>query len=113
MPAMEPLRLISLTMPRSRRVNPDTSHEAAETVWCPTEVEATVLDIVRQHGPIADDQIYRHYIQRSIRTGQVLPTPQSVRSRRSELVDAGFIGWSGLYGLTESLRRTREWSAVL
>jgi hypothetical protein len=100
-------------MPRYRRANPETSYEAAESVWCPTVVEATVLDIVREHGPISDDQIFKHYIQRSIRTGQVLPTPQSVRSRRSELVDAGFICWSGLYSLTESLRRTREWSAVL
>jgi hypothetical protein len=99
-------------MPKSRRHDPATSVEAAESVWCPSLVESTVLDIVRQHGPICDDEIYRHYTLRAIRTGQVLPTPQSVRSRRSELVDTGLIEWSGLYSLTPSMRRTREWGAV-
>lgn len=100
-------------MPNARLTDPETSLEAASSAWRPSEVESTVLDIIRQHGPICDDSIYRVYTQRAIRTGQVLPTPQSVRSRRSELVDAGFVEHSGLFSLTVTGRRTREWSAVL
>jgi hypothetical protein len=100
-------------MPRSRRANPETSLEALESVWCPTRVQSIILDIICQHGPISDDLIARHYYQRATRSGDVMPSPESLRTRRSELVDKGLVEWSGLYGLTESLRRTREWSAVL
>lgn len=100
-------------MPRTRRVNPDTSLEAYDTVWCPTRVQSIILDIICQHGPISDDQIARHYYQRALRAGDVMPSPESLRTRRNELVEKGLVEWSGLYGLTESLRRTREWSAVL
>lgn len=98
---------------RSRRANPETSLEALESVWCPTRVQSIILDIICQHGPICDDEIARVYYWRTMRTGDVLPSPESLRTRRSELVDKGLVEWSGLYGLTESLRRTREWSAVL
>jgi hypothetical protein len=100
-------------MPRSRRANPETSLEAHESVWCPSRVQSIILDIICQHGPIADDQIARRYYQQAVRTGDVMPSPESLRTRRSELVDKGLVEWSGLFTLTESLRRTREWSAVL
>lgn len=100
-------------MPRSRRANLETSLEAYESVWCPTRVQSIILDIICQHGPICDDQIAGKYYERAVRTGDVMPSPESLRTRRNELVDKGFVEWSGLYSLTESLRRTRELSAVL
>jgi hypothetical protein len=100
-------------MPRSRRSVVETSLEAYDAVWCPTRVQSIILDIICQHGPIADDQIARRYYQQAVRTGDVMPSPESLRTRRSELVDKGLVEWSGLFTLTESLRRTREWSAVL
>jgi hypothetical protein len=100
-------------MPRSRRRNPETSLEAHDTIWCPNRVQSIILDIICQHGPICDDQIARRYYQRAARTGDVLPSPESLRTRRSELVDKGLVEFSGVFTLTESLRRTREWSAVL
>ena len=100
-------------MPRSRRANTDTSLEAYDTVWCPTRVQSIILEIICQHGPICDDQIAGKYYERAVRTGDVMPSPESLRTRRSELVDKGLVQFSGLYSLTESLRRTREWSAVL
>lgn len=100
-------------MPRSRRVPIDTSVEAHESAWCPNRVQSIILNIICEHGPIADEQIARHYYQRAVRTGDVMPSPESLRTRRSELVDKGLVEFSGVYTLTESLRRTREWSAVL
>lgn len=100
-------------MPRSRRHNPETSLAAYDTVWCPTRVQSIILNIICEHGPIADEQIARHYYQRAVRTGDVMPSPSSLRTRRDELVAKGLVEFSGVYTLTESLRRTREWSAVL
>lgn len=98
---------------RSRRANPETSLEALESVWCPTRVQSIILDIICQHGPICDDQIAGKYYQRAVRNGEPMPAPSSLRTRRKELEQKGLVEHSGLYGLTESLRRTREWSAVL
>lgn len=98
---------------RSLRRRVETSLEAHDSVWCPTRVQSIILDIICQHGPIADDQIARRYYQQAVRTGDVMPSPESLRTRRCELVDKGLVEFSGLYARTESLRRTREWSAVL
>jgi len=99
-------------MPSARRSDPETSHEAAVTVWQPSEVQAVVLSIVRENGPICDDGIYREYARRAMKSGAPLPTPASVRTRRKELEKNHLVQFSGIYTLSPSLRRTQEWSAV-
>lgn len=99
-------------MPNARRHDPETSHEAASTTWCPSEVQANVLHLIRTHGPISDDFLYQRYYHAALVSGAVIPTPQSVRTRRAELVQAGLVQHSGLYALTETGRRAREWEAI-
>jgi hypothetical protein len=101
----------------ARTTDPDTSHEAADSVWEPTTVQQHVLETLSAYETITgdlngltDDEIYTNYTQHGLRHGWVIPTPQSIRSRRKELERRGLIYFTESYGLTDSGRRTRKWS---
>lgn len=93
----------------ARSTDPDTSQEAADSVWNPSAVQAVVFRIIEEHGPISDTDLIWHYGHEAARQNIYLPTDQSIRSRRAELVDADHIEFSGLYGVTPNGRRTRKW----
>lgn len=98
-----------MTEAHARSTDPETSHEAADTVWNPTEVQAHVFRIIEEHGPISDTELAWHYGHEAVKHNWYVPTPQSLRSRRAELVASGQIEHSGFYGLTPNGRRTRKW----
>jgi hypothetical protein len=107
-------------MANARISDPITSHEAAESAWSPSEVQQHILEILEHDEAVTgnstgmtDDDIYRAYVRESRQHGWVMPTPQSVRSRRSELVAKGLVEFSGVYGMTDSGRRTQEWRKVM
>lgn len=84
----------------ARREDPDTSHEAADSVERIGEVQRAVLRVLRD-GPRCDESI-----------AQLCPvavSPSGLRSRRAELVARGLVEWAGTYSLTSSGRRTRVW----
>jgi len=93
----------------ARSADPETSVEAAESVWNPSEVQAHIFTIIQDHGPVTDEEVAWHYGHEAIRRNWYLPTQQSMRSRRAELVRAGQIEFSGLFGVTANGRRTRKW----
>lgn len=106
-------------MPKARTTDPLTSHEAASSAWNPTEVQQHILDILEHDAEVtgnnagmSDDDLYRTYIAESRQHGWVMPTPQSVRSRRSELTRRGLIQFTGIYSMTDSGRRTQQWQKV-
>ena len=75
--------------PRARRSDPETSHAAAAAAspMQMNEKRQAVLECIRRCGPGTDPQIWDAY------QSMTLPqqTPQSVRSRRAELVSMGHV----------------------
>jgi hypothetical protein len=104
-------------MPAARSTDPDTSHAAARSAYNPTEVQAHLLAIIRVSAPagskgLTDDEIYPKYIEAARRHGWAFPSPQSLRSRRAELVRADQVRHSGEYGHTIRRRQSRRWAAT-
>ena len=102
-------------MPAARDTDPDTSHAAARSAHDPTEVQQRLLELLRRDAPVGsdgltDDEIYPKYTDAALRDGSVVPTPQSLRSRRAELVRSGQVRHSGRYGHTTSGRQSRRWA---
>lgn len=95
------------TEAHARATDPETSQEAAESVRNITQVHERILDLLREQGPLTDEALIRHY-----GFWYTPPTDQSIRSRRAELVKAGKVVFSGLYGLTKTGRRSREWAVA-
>jgi hypothetical protein len=106
-------------MPNARSTDPETSREAADSVHEPTMVQQRIHDILETEAVVndnwiglTDDELYKAYKHSALVRGWVLPTPQSVRSRRNELVAAGRVVHSGSYGFTQSGRRSRKWTVA-
>jgi hypothetical protein len=104
-------------MPAARTADPGTSKLAARTAHNPNEVQQHVLDVLEYDARtntrgLTDDEVYRAYTQHARTKGWVIPTPQSVRSRRAELEHAGKVRFSGHYGTTVSGRKARRWAAT-
>ncbi len=91
---------------RARATDPDTSHEAAASVTNVTALQQLILD--RLLWPRTDEELVRQVQQSGFKA-----TPQSVRSRRAELVKRGLVEASGDYGETVTGRRARKWQTVL
>ena len=80
--------------PRARTTDPDTSHEAAKSVDDLTAKQMAVYDVMLRIGPATDERIRQAYEIRHKQGFSDLYPKQSesgLRTRRSELVKAGFV----------------------
>jgi hypothetical protein len=76
-------------MPHARTTDPETSHEAAQSVTNITPLKQEILQ--RLMTPMTDADLIQ-----VIRTGsRLLVTESGVRSRRAELVQAGLVKDTG------------------
>ncbi len=95
-----------LLTPRARITDPDTSHQAAQSVGTITELHQTIYTLLLHHGPLTDTDllplIHRHFD---------LVSDQSARSRRNELVKMGAVYDSGRKGRTRYDRPSIMWAA--
>ncbi len=75
------------TTPRARNTDPDTSHQAAASVATDTvtRTQALILEALRAHGPLTDEQL----CQRIAQVERKYLAVSGIRTRRSELVKAG------------------------
>lgn len=105
-------------MPNARTTDPTTSHEAASSAWNPTIVQRHILDILEHdaevtgnNAGITDDSLYSAYIAESRQHGWVMPTPavSEVKEIRAHTTRTEV---TGLYGMTDSGRRTQQWRKV-
>ena len=95
------------TTPRARNTDPDTSHQAAASVAIDTltRTQALILEALRAHGPLTDEQLCQ-------RIAEVERKPVSVsgiRTRRSELVTAGRVVDTGERRQTATGRQAIVW----
>lgn len=94
-------------MPRARKTDPKTSHDAAESVNQVTRTQEYVLRALRR--PRNDSQLIEAY--RSYKTAP-RASESGIRSRRAELVDRGLVVDSGQRVKTESGRWSIVWRSA-
>jgi hypothetical protein len=94
--------------PVARRTDPATSWAAAASI--PEErlreSQRAVLAVLRTNGPGTDEDIARW-----LDDVQFPLSPSGARTRRAELVNAGYVRDSGRRGLTTANRATIVWEA--
>jgi hypothetical protein len=95
--------------PVARRTDPETSHEAAASVEDLTEKRRLVLTLLREIGPCTDEWLVFCYPQYFPEHRQ---SPSGIRTRRRELVDAGFARWTGEKVQGKTNRMMRVWEAL-
>jgi hypothetical protein len=96
----------------ARGGDPQTSHDAARSVWNSTPLQRRILTELRR--AILDrgmtgltDEAVAFYVTEV--EGKPV-SPSGLRSRRAELVDAGLITDSHRTGITKSGRKTVIWT---
>jgi hypothetical protein len=95
----------------ARATDPETSHAAARSVTedTITELQRAIDRVIRDAfpRPLSDEAIRAHLSAQGI-----LSTPSGCRTRRSELLHAGYIVDSGQRGWTMSGRKTILWTVA-
>lgn len=94
-------------MPRARKTDPKTSHDAAESVNEVTRTQEYVLKALRR--PRNDAQLIEAY--RSYKTAP-RASESGIRSRRAELVDRGLVVDSGQRVKMDSGRWSIVWRSA-
>ena len=98
-------------MPAARMTDPETSHEAAESVRNLTATQTEVLRIIRVCRRVTDVELVEQY-QRMVKHFAAPPASDSgIRSRRAELVKAGKVIDSGDRERLPSGRHAIVWTA--
>jgi hypothetical protein len=94
-------------MPFARTTDPETSHEAAQSVTNITPLKAEILK--RLMTPMTDTELYTQIKFRST----LIVTESGVRSRRAELVQAGLVKDTGERQKLETGRNAIVWATTL
>lgn len=98
------------TIPVARRTDPDTSWAAARSIPEDQlrESQRVILTILRLNGPLTDEQIAERLddFQHTI-------SPSGARTRRAELVAAGYVRDSGKRTRMSSGRMAIVWEGLM
>jgi hypothetical protein len=94
-------------MPHARTTDPETSHEAAESVTNITPLKQEILQ--RLMTPMTDKDLYAILFTSS----RLIVTESGVRSRRSELVQAGLVRDTGARQKLKTGRNAIVWETTL
>jgi hypothetical protein len=76
-------------MPRARKTDPYTSHDAARSVKNFTEVQTVIYELL--NTPMTDEDLVPQYEQLMNFGTAPLASPSTIRTARHHLVDKGFI----------------------
>jgi hypothetical protein len=92
-------------MPRARKTDPQTSHDAAESVERVTDTQLYILQALRK--PRTDVQLVEAYgkLKRAPRASE-----SGIRSRRAELVRKGLVVDAGIKQMLPSGRMAIVWA---
>jgi hypothetical protein len=99
---------LKLFRAKARITDPETSHEAADSVKDTTITQEKILQLFKKYKKLTDTQVETLYYE----TYKVYQTPQSLRSRRAELVQKGRIEFAEEWGVSPTGRRARVWKLV-
>lgn len=90
----------------ARRTDPETSHNAAASVKNISDLQGMIWDYFQLWGPHTDEAMYEAM------KAHAWVSPSGFRSRRKELVDKGFLEWTGYTAFTKAGRKARIWQAI-
>lgn len=93
----------------ARTTDPETSHEAAASVMNIRQSQQAIYQVLKEHGPMDDVQLVDLY---EILPGLPRQSASGIRTRRSELVEMGRVGWTGVKIPLASGRKARLWEAL-
>lgn len=96
-------------MPIARSSDPETSHEAAESVTHVRRSQAAVLGVLAFLGPSTDNELISDYEEGIAKYGLPQQSPSGIRTRRAELVRDGLVKDSGKRTWLPSGRRAIVW----
>ena len=98
----------------ARNSDPDTSHAAAESISSERirRSQAAVLSCLKQQGPRHDTLLISDYEAQRAERQWPEQSPSGIRTRRSELVDRGFVADSGGRQRLASGRMAIVWVAI-
>jgi len=98
--------------PRARVGDPETSHDAAESVseFTMTVTRMRILELLRRHGPMTDPHLLLTF---RATYGDRTCSESGLRTRRHELCKAGMVRDTGERVQLPSGRRAVVWEAVL
>lgn len=101
--------IVSKHRPVARRTDPETSWAAARSIPADQlrESQRAVLAMLRRFGPMTDEGIAE-----ALAGTQYVISPSGARTRRSELVAAGYVRDSGKRVRLPSGRQSIVWEAV-
>lgn len=106
---LTPQIVLSGDNPRTRRTDPETSHDAADRNNI-HGAQKEVLWYLALHN-LADHELVAMYEFDARMEGNTHPfTPQRLRTARAELVASGAVKFAGDYHTTPTGGRTRVWS---
>lgn len=99
---------------RARRTDPDTSRTAADSIDDLNARQSAILFAIYELGPGTDAELAARYPGLVERFPDVYPpqSPQSIRSRRAELVAGGHVIDTGEKGRSEYGRDAIIWAAA-
>lgn len=95
--------------PRARNSDPDTSHEAADSVEDVLATQGLVVDLLVEYGPMTDKAIWMLFVRKH---GIGVASESGVRTRRSELVRKRYVVNTGEKVTLGSGRRAIVWGLV-
>lgn len=102
---------LELFSPTWRGDDPDTSRLAAQSI-SKTNLTASrqaILGLFQKHGSMFDENLAAYYSALASDGSAPYLSPSGLRSRRSELCEAGYLEDSGNRGKTHSGRATIIW----
>jgi uncharacterized protein (DUF2225 family) len=96
----------------ARKTDPDTSHQAANSVTNLREKQRQVYCVLKEFGPLTDKELISIYNEAA---AQHIVKPQAtsgIRTRRSELVGQGLVRTAGKTKSPTSKRPRYRWEAL-
>lgn len=98
---------------RARNTDPETSHEAAESITSDKirESQAVVLGLLRRFGPMTDTEIWTAY-EASRNPAAPTQSPSGLRTRRCELIKLMMVYDTGKRRVLASGRNSIVWAAT-
>lgn len=99
-------------MPHARVTDPQTSHDAANSVTNTAQTKTAIVEIYKKFGPLTDPELIIKYYEMVAKGLAPNASESGIRTRRSELVTMGIIENTGFKEKLPSGRNAIIWGRI-